>query len=407
MCSFCFCVQAQLLEAVKPEKAGFSPERLERLHAVVQGFIDQGKYAGAVSVVARGGRLVDLRTYGYSDLESKTPMQADTILRIYSMSKVIASVAAMQLFEDGRFGLDDPVSRYIPELKNLKVCMGGTVEAPLLADAQKTMTIRHLFTHTAGFGYEFSLKDPLRQIYQKSELFGASTLKDFIQRLARIPLAHEPGTAYTYGVSVDVLGYLVEVVSGMPFETYLKDKILGPLQMTDTGFQVAPEKRGRLAKLYEMTPQGKLQPVASPMLTSVDAGKVFPSGGGGMFSTAVDYLRLAQMLLNGGSLDGKVILGRKTVEMMTSNHLTFLPEPTIDSGKSEGFGLGGSVRLDLGRGSSLGSVGQFGWNGAATTTFRIDPQEKIVAMLMVQHFPYDQHGIFSRFYTLAYAALVE
>jgi CubicO group peptidase (beta-lactamase class C family) len=199
----------------------------------------------------------------------------------------------------------------------------------------------------------------------------------------------------------------VEVVSGMPFERYLKERILDPLKMNDTGFDVPPAKRERLAKLYEMTPEGKRQVVSDPMLTSVDPGKIFPSGGGGMFSTPVDYLRFAQMLLNGGSLDGKVILGRKTLEMMMSNQLTFLPEPTIDTGRSEGFGLGGSVRIDLGRGSSLGSVGQFGWNGAATTTFRIDPQEKMVALLMVQHFPYDQHGIFSRFYTAAYAALVE
>jgi CubicO group peptidase (beta-lactamase class C family) len=269
------------------------------------------------------------------------------------------------------------------------------------------MTIRHLLTHTAGFGYEFSLKDPLRQIYQKSDIFRAPTLKDFIRRLARLPLAHEPGTAYTYGVSIDVLGYVVEVVSGMPFEAYLTERILRPLRMNDTGFHVPPEKRARLAKLYEATPEGKLKIVADPMMTDVDSGKVFPSGGGGMFSTAVDYLRLAQMLLNGGSLDGNVVLGRKTIEMMTSNHLHFLPEPTIDPGKSEGFGLGGSVRLYVGQGGTLGSVGQFGWNGAATTTFRIDPQEKMVAMLMVQHFPYDQHGLFSRFYTMAYAALVE
>jgi CubicO group peptidase (beta-lactamase class C family) len=401
-------VHAQLLESVQPAAAGFSPERLGRMHAMVQGFIDQGKHAGALTVLARGGRIVDLRAYGYRDLETRTPMEPDTIVRIYSMSKVITSVAALQLVEEGRIGLDDPVSRYIPELKNLKVCTGGTAEAPLLADAQKTMTIRHLFTHTAGFAYEFSVTDPLKGLYQKAELLSAPrTLREFIQVLARLPLAHEPGTAYTYGVNTDVLGYLVEVVSGMPFETYLQERILGPLRMTDTAFQVPPEKRSRLAKIYESTPDGKLQELEHPFLTSVEPGRVFPSGGGGMFSTAIDYLRFAQMLLNGGALDGRVILGRKTVEMMRANHLTFLSQPTIDGSQSEGFGLGGSVRLDLARGRSLGSVGQFGWNGAATTTFRIDPQEQTVAMLLVQHFPYDQHGIFARFYTLAYAALVE
>ena len=387
---------------------GFSPERLGKLHAGIQSYIDDGKHAGAISVIARNGKIVDFRTYGYRDLEAHAPMQPDTIVRIYSMSKVITSVAVLQLFEEGRFGLEDPVSRYIPELKDLKVCTGGTVENPTLVDAKKPITIKHLLTHTAGFAYDFSAKEPVKQLYQKADILEAPSLKEFIVRLSKLPLVHEPGESFTYGVNIDVLGYLVEVISRQPLEDYMQDHIFRPLGMKDTSFDVPPEKMSRLAKIHEAGPDGKLHLFAKPPYgTYAEKGRGFASGGGGLFSTAGDYLRFAQMLLNGGKLDGRQILGRKTVELMTANHLTFLPNPAVDGNGSEGFGLGGSVRIDLAKGNSLGSIGQFGWNGAATTTFRIDPKEKTVALLFTQHLPYDQHGIFAKFYTLFYASLVD
>jgi CubicO group peptidase (beta-lactamase class C family) len=378
------------------------------MHTMVQSFINQGKHAGAVTVIARHGSIVDLRAYGYRDLETRAPMQRDTIVRIYSMSKVMTSVAVMQLVEEGWIALDNPVSRYIPELKNFKVCTGGTPEAPTLEEARRPITIKHLLTHTAGFAYDFSAKEPVKTLYQRADLFEADSSQAFIERLAKLPLAQQPGEGYLYGVNTDVLGHLVEVVSGWPIEVYLQARVFGPLGMKDTGFDVPPEKLSRLAKLYENGPDGKLRPVAKPPYGAYAVkGRGFPSGGGGLFSTADDYVRFAQMLLNGGKLEGKQILGRKTVELMTANHLTFLDKPTIGGNGWEGFGLGGSVRVDLAKANALGSVGEFGWNGAATTTFRIDPKEQTVALLFAQHLPYNQHGLFANFYTLFYAALVD
>jgi CubicO group peptidase (beta-lactamase class C family) len=397
------------LPTASPARMGFSPERLERMHKAIQTYIDQGKHSGAIAVVARNGKLVDFTTYGYRDLEAKTPMTGDTIVRIYSMSKVVTSVAVLQLFEEGHFNLTDPVDRFIPEFKRLKVCTGGTVDEPTLIDATNTMTIKHLLTHTAGFGYEFSARAPVNKLYEKADFWNAKvSLKDFIRGLSKIPLVHQPGTAFNYGVNTDVLGYLVEVVSGQPLEIYMQEHIFGPLRMTDTAFDVPEEKRSRLARLYEHGPDKSLREVAVPPYGAyAEKGRGFASAGGGLFSTAGDYLRFAQMLLNGGQLDGKQILGRKTVELMMQNHLTFLPQGTLGGTQSDGFGLGGSVRLDLAKGNTLGSVGQFGWGGAATTTFNIDPKEKTVMLLFAQHIPFNQHNIFGKFQTLFYHSLVE
>ncbi len=403
-------LQAQWLPHARPEEVGFSAERLERLHSVIEGYIDRGEHAGAISVVARNGKLVDLKTYGYRDLENHLPMQGDTIVRVYSMSKLITSVAVMQLFEQGRFALEDPVSQFIPELKELQVCTGGTPDQPVLVPAKRPITIKHLLTHTAGFAYDFSAKSPVKELYEKAEILEAGSLQEFITRLAKLPLVNQPGEAFNYGVNIDVLGYLVQVVSGETFEDYMQHHIFDPLHMKDTGFDVPEEKMSRLAKLYEHDPANKkaLRPVAKPPYgTYAEKGKGFPSGGGGLFSTAQDYLRFGQMLLNGGKLDGKQLLGRKTVELMTANNLTFLETGRLPGSGSEGFGLGGSVRLDVAKENQLGSLGQFGWDGAATTTFRIDPKERTVALLLCQHLPFNEHGIFARFYTLFYAALVD
>jgi CubicO group peptidase (beta-lactamase class C family) len=397
------------LPTANPARVGISPERLDRMHKGIQAYIDQGKHAGAIAAIARNGKLIDFTTYGYRDLEKKEPMTADTIVRIYSMSKVITSVAVLQLFEEGHLNLTDPVQGFIPEFKGLKVCTGGTVENPTLVDATNTMTIKHLLTHTAGFGYEFSARPPVNKLYDQAGFWDEKvSLKDFIRGLSKLPLVHQPGTAFNYGVNTDVLGYVVEVVSGQPLDVYMQEHIFGPLRMVDSGFDVPQEKRARLAKLYENGPDGKLREVAVPPYGAYsEKGRGFPSGGGGLFSTAGDYLRFAQMLLNGGRLDGKQILGKKTVELMMANHLTFLPQGTLGGTQSDGFGLGGSVRLDLAKGNTLGSVGQFGWSGAATTTFNIDPKEKTVMLIFAQHLPFNQHNLFGKFQTLFYQSLVE
>ncbi len=412
---FLFLIQATAalagspLPTTTPSRAGLSPERLERMHKAIQSYIDQGRHAGAISVIVRNGKIADFATYGYRDLETRAPMTPDTIVRIYSMSKVITSAAVLQLFEEGRFNLTDPVANYIPELKRLKVCTGGTADAPTLVDATNAITIKHLLTHTAGFGYDFSAREPVKQLYEKADLWNDNvTLKEFIQRVSRLPLVNQPGTAFNYGINIDVLGYLVEVVSGRPFETYLQEHLFGPLKMTDTSFDVPEDKRSRLAKIYEAGPNGALREVAVPPYgTYAEKGRGFASGGGGLFSTAGDYIRFAQMLLNGGHLEGKQVLGKKTVELMTANNLTFLPNGTLGGTQSQGFGLGGSVRLDVAKENTLGSVGQFGWSGAATTTFNIDPQEKTVSLLFTQHLPFNQYNIFAKFQTLFYASIVE
>ncbi len=399
---------AQPLPSANPRSQGFSTERLERMHNMVQSYVDEGKHAGIITAIVRNGHIVDFKTYGYRNLATKDPMKRDTIVRIYSMSKVITSAAVMQLVEQGKISLDDPIDRYLPELKDLKVCIGGTPDSPQLTNTVRPITIKHLLTHTAGFAYDFSAGEPVRTLYQRSDLLNARTLPEFITRLSKIPLTQQPGSGFQYGVNMDVLGALVEKVSGQSFEDYLQQHLCNPLGMKDTGFDVPPEKMGRLARVYEAGPDGQLHEVTLPPYGSYpEKGRSFPSGGGGMFSTADDYLRFGQMLLNGGRLNGKQVLGRKTVELMTANHITFLDHPTVGNNQWQGFGLGGDVRVDLASANTLGSVGQFGWNGAATTTFNIDPREKTVALLFAQHLPYNQHGIFARFYTLFYASLVD
>ena len=404
----CVSLAAAPMPSAAPGKLGFDPARLGRMHSMVQSYIDSGRHAGAITMVARDGRIVDFKTYGWQDIAGRVPMRRDTIVRVYSMSKPVTSAAVMQLVEQGRLSLEDPVSRWLPQLKNLKVCTGGTPESPVLADAKRPVTIKQLLTHTAGFAYEFSAPEPVRTLYQRADLLEAGSLEEFVRRLAQLPLARQPGEVFHYGVNTDVLGRVIELVSGQSFESYLEENICKPLGMADTAFDVPPEKMARLAKLYENGPDGALREYTKPPYgTYPEKGRGFASGGGGLFSTADDYMRFAQMLLNGGRLGGRVVLGRKTVELMTANHLAGLEKPFIDGQGAEGFGLGGSVRIALAPGNTLGSVGDFGWSGAATTVFRIDPKEGTVTLLLAQHLPYDQHGIFAKFNTLCRAALVD
>jgi CubicO group peptidase (beta-lactamase class C family) len=382
-----------------------SSDRLERLHAGVRRFVDEGQHAGAISLVARNGKIVDWRTYGKRDIEAGLPMEKDTICRIYSMSKIVTSVAALLLLEEARFRLDDPIGDTFPELARMKVLTGGTAEKPLLADAKTPITIKHLFTHSSGLTYDFG-DGTIDKIFREVKPFDAVSLSEFVQRVSRLPLAHEPGERFTYGVSTDVLGALVEKVSGRSLAEFLEERIWRPLGMKDTGFGVPEAKRGRLAKVYEKGPDGKLRPVKWLLEQEPVPLPKLLSGGGGLFSTTGDYARFMQMLLNGGQLDGVRILSRKTVELMMANHLSLASRPTLGDDPSSGFGLGGAVRIDLGKGTGLGSVGQFGWSGMATTYANLDPQERTVALLFVQHLPYDEHKIFWRFSTLFYQAIV-
>ncbi|HEX9188540.1 MAG TPA: serine hydrolase domain-containing protein, partial [Vicinamibacteria bacterium] len=238
------------LPLATPESQGLSSERLERLHAGIQRFVDEGKHAGAISLVARNGRIVDWRTYGKRDLETSLPMEKDTICRIYSMSKIVTSVAVLALLEEARFRLDDPIGDYLPELSRMKVLTGGTAEKPLLADTKGPITIRHLLTHTSGLTYDFG-DGTIDKIFREVKPFEAGSMGEFVERVSRLPLAHEPGERFTYGVSTDVLGALVEKVSGRSLAEFMEERIWRPLGMKDTGFGVPEAKRGRLAKVYE------------------------------------------------------------------------------------------------------------------------------------------------------------
>lgn len=394
------------LPAATPESQGMSSERLARGRAEVQRFLDEGKHAGAVSLVVRNGKMVDWAAYGKRDLEAGLPMEKDTIVRIYSMSKIVTSVAALTLLEEARFRLEDPIGDYLPELAHMKVLTGGTAEAPLLADAKRPITIKHLFTHTSGLTYDFG-ESPVEKLNRAAKLPEAPSLADFVVRVSRLPLAHEPGEHFFYGVSTDILGALVEKVSGRPFGAYLEERIFRPLGMKDTGFSVPEAKQSRLAKIYEKGKDGKLQPAKPLFGIQPSPGPKLESGGAGLFSTAGDYARFMQMLLNGGQLDGVRVLSRKTVELMMANHLNHMERTTHQFSESDGFGLGGGVRLDLAKGNTLGSVGQFGWDGAATTHARLDPKERTVMILLMQHFPFGEFGLFGRYSTLVYASIVD
>jgi CubicO group peptidase (beta-lactamase class C family) len=388
-----------------PERHGISSQRLERLHAGVRGYIDDGRHAGAISMILRDGAVVDFQTYGYRDIENKLPMEKDTICRVYSMTKVVTTVAVMVLYEEGRFKLDDPIGAYLPELAKMKVFKGGTAESPELIDAAGPITIKQLLTHTSGLGYDFG-NSPIEQMYKNAKLWDAKSLPEFVSRVAKLPLNHQPGERWTYGINQDVLGALVEKLSGQKFEDFCEARIFKPLGMKDTGFSVPESRRGRIAKTYSPGPDGKLQEAPPIINVRPEGGAKLASGGGGLFSTIGDYARFAQMILNRGRLGDAQILGKKTVELMLANHMNHMTPPTIGGG-ADGFGFGGSVRTDLARGNTVGSVGQYGWSGAATTYFNIDPREQTVVLLFCQHFPYNQHDIFSRFSILFYQSIVE
>lgn len=389
---------AQPLPVSTPEKEGFSAERLGRMHRYFENLTKTGERPGAITLIVRNGRIVDWRTFGLRDVENNLPMEKDTIVHIYSMTKPVTSVAVMMLVEEGRLALDDRVDKFIPEFKGMKVYKGGTVERPELEDAARPITVKHLLTHTSGLSYGWG-NDNVSAMYRKADPLGAPSLKEFIDRLVKLPLAFQPGERYEYSMSIDVLGYLVEVVSGEPFDQFVEKRITGPLKMNDTHFRLPEAKRARLAKIYSRR-EGKLT-----AQRGLQTGGV-PYGGMALYSTIGDYARFAQMLVNGGHLDGVRLLGRKTVDLMMMNHLGGLSKPTIGGDDSAGFGLGGAVRIDPAKSGRPGTEGLFGWDGAASTYFRVDRTEKLAMLLFLQWMPFDQPTL-NLYETLVYQALVD
>jgi CubicO group peptidase (beta-lactamase class C family) len=367
----------QGLPRAVPEDVGMSTSRLGRIAPVMQGWIDDGKIPCALTMIAREGRLVHFEKFGTQDVATAKPVRFDTIFRIYSMTKPITSIAVMMLYEEGHFQLGTPVSKLIPAFKDMQVYTEG---GEAIVDAEREMTIKHLLTHTSGLIYGGDWDHPINARYKKANFYGGD-LANMAQELGNIPLLHHPGTAWNYGMSTDVLGYLVEVVSGMPFEEFLKTRIFNPLGMNDTAFSVPDEKAHRYATLYKPAEDGGIQVIKNAPVSSGPLS-FFHSGGAGLQSTAADYLRFCQMLLNDGELDGVRLLGRKTVELIRMNHISDDWHPLERTGC--GFGLGFAVVTDVAETSSPGSEGTYSWGGIASTTFWIDPVEDLIGILMTQ-----------------------
>jgi CubicO group peptidase (beta-lactamase class C family) len=411
----------------KPEDLGLSTDRLARIGPFFEDrYVRTGRLPGVLTAVARRGQLAHLSCSGPRDVATGAPLALDTIFRIYSMTKPIASVALMTLYEEGRFQLDDPVSRFIPEFADLRVWDDGTPLAFRTTYPERPMQVRDLLTHTSGLTYGFMGRHPVDALYRRIGVEGRAVLApmegepsldlaEMVARLAELPLQFSPGTRWNYSVSTDVCGRLVELLSGEPLDRFLASRLFEPLGMVDTGFMVTDEQADRLAACYSRTPGDGLAVVDSAATSSYRTMPTFLSGGGGLVSTAADYLRFALMLLNGGELDGARVLGRKTVEYMTINHLPtggdlasmgqrVFSETTYEG---IGFGLGFSVMLDPARAAVVGSAGEYAWGGAASTMFWVDPREELVGLLLTQLLPSSSYPLRREMKALTYQALID
>jgi CubicO group peptidase (beta-lactamase class C family) len=406
--------------AVTPEEVGLASSRLAHIGAVMNRHVTEKQIPGAAGLIARRGKIAYQEAFGMADVEAGKPMRLDTIHRIYSMTKPVTSVAVMMLYEEGKFQLNDPVAKYLPEFAKMQVAIDEKdpqTGKPTLktAPAKRPVTVRDLLRHTAGLTYGFFSDTLVDQEYRKARILSDLNLAEFVTNLSKIPLLYEPGTRWHYSVSVDVLGRLVEVLSGKPFDQFLQERIFAPLDMRDTGFYVPADKKDRFAKLYSPTKDGKIQPAVicatrqecvekfPNAVPSYLEPPTLPSGGGGLVSTAYDYLRFCQMLLNKGQYDGKRLLSRKTVQLMSSDNLGTIP----GMGPGAGFGLGFAVSKAPGEAGMMGSAGEYNWGGAAGTRFWIDPQEELIGIFMIQILPHTGLEYGSEFRVLAYQAIAD
>jgi len=400
------------IEITVPPETGFDSERLERIDYAVNEAIANQEIPGAVALIVNDGETVYHKAFGYADIQSKTAMETDTIFRIASMTKAVTSVGVMILYEQGRFLLNDPVSKYIPEFADMRVIseIGDDGSIVTTAPAESQIRIIDLLSHTSGFTYPF-VPGKLQDTYVDAGIIDGmtasnKTLATQIKLLARQPLLFEPGTEFAYGLSTDVLGFLIEVISGQPLDQFFAENITGPLGMADTGFYLPDEKRSRLATLYaETAEQGLIVSEGTEADIKLDnpnypiaGARSYFSGGAGLSSTAQDYSRLIQMLLNDGELDNTRILSRKSVELMRAARVDW------DGDKIADFGLGFAVTGDIGKRGELGSTGTFAWGGAFYTSYWIDPTENLVAVFMSQGRPISS-DIANKFRILVYQAL--
>ncbi len=404
---------------VKPEEVGLSSSRLARIGDHMKRYIDAGKIAGTLTLVARRGQVAYLEPLGHLEIERRRPVTADAVWRIYSMTKPITSVGLMMLYEEGRFQLDDPVHRFIPSWQNLRVFVGGNYPTFKTAPVERPMTMRDLLSHTSGLTYGFmertNVDAAYRQLGVADQTRSGYTVQDMVETLAELPLEFSPGTRWNYSVATDVIGHLIEVISGQRLDAYLRERILDPLGMRDTGFVLEDEQVARFAANYERQGDGSLKMIDNPEQSSYRKRSFF-SGGGGLLSTAPDYFRFTSMMQNMGELEGLRLLGRKTVELMTMNHLpggqdlTDLAQAgmfTETAYAGVGFGLGFSVAQSPARAQILGSAGEFAWGGAASTAFWIDPAEDLIVIFMTQLMPSSSYPLRRELRVLTYASLVD
>jgi CubicO group peptidase (beta-lactamase class C family) len=402
---------AQEFKKVPANSVGLSSERLEFLTNTFQEYVDQGELPGAVVLVARKGQIAYLNAFGKSDKENNLPMQENSIFRIASQTKAIVSVGIMLLQEEGKLLITDPVGKYIPAFKETTVAVPQEGAAYEIVKAQRPITIRDLLTHTAGIGYGQGIASDLwKQANIQGWYFAdrEEPIQATVSRMAALPFEAQPGEKFVYGYNTDILGALIEVVSGESLDTFLKTRILDPLGMNDTHFYLPKAKSSRLTVVYSPTKKG-LERAPNPggmagQGAYLDGPRVSFSGGAGFLSTAVDYAKFLQMMLNKGSFNGKQIISPKTVALMTVNHLGAIPFPWE---KGVGFGLGFSVVEDLGQRGVLGSKGEFGWGGAYHSTYWVDPQEELVVVYFTQLIPANGLDDHQKLRALVYQALMD
>ena len=403
------------MKIYSPEEAGMSSARLDRISPVMQQFVKDDQLPGILTLVQRRGKVIHYGQYGMMDIEAGKPMQEDALFRIYSMTKPIVSVALMTLYEEGRFSLNDPVAKFIPAFARTKVYAGSAPLGLTLVDQNPAMTLHHLLTHTSGLSYGTFFDSPVEELYRQAYpgLFHRTqSLEEVVNRLAELPLLFQPGTQWRYSFATDVLGYVVQVIAGMPLADFLQEKIFKPLGMTDTAFAVPAAKLGRLAQLYKsdkLYAPVPMQPEEILLIGDVTVPTTCPSGGGGLISTLGDYLAFCNCLINDGRYPGGQLLGRKTLAWMTADHIPAHLKPLKMGNEQQdfGFGLGFKVVTSLGEARSLTSVGEYGWSGVANTDFWIDPAEGMIGIMMTQHLPLEPYPVQERFRNLAYQAIVD
>ncbi len=390
---------------------GFSSDRLNRIDTVLQRYIDQQQLAGVVTMIARQGQIVHHKSFGWQDVSSQTPMALDSIFRIFSMTKPIVCAALLLLLDEGLFQLSDPISKFIPEFGQTKVMLVDK----LLVEPEQPITIRQLLTHTAGLGYGFTDISPVEEMCRQANLEEPGiNLQEMISRLAKIPLLYQPGQGWHYSYAIDVIGRVIEVLAGLSLAQFLEQRVFQPLGMVDTAFWVPVDKNERFAKLYELNNKTEIEPLPDDFTHNYrpEAATLF-AGGSGLVSTATDYLQFAQLMLNNGELNDQRLLGRKTVELMTTNHLPPHLMPINYNGVINqtvpGFGMGLGVRVMTNPGLTgvMGSMGSYGWGGWANTVLWIDPQEELIEIFMTQCITDNVHPIRNDFRTLVYQALVD